>query len=205
MVVLTSTVDPPVLPATAQQTCMSMARKSALAGGSRGPAGEDLDPVRADLAHEAAQECERYLQRMLFPGDGTGERVCVAVVDVDRAERDIPACPTLPDASGVDVVIDSVEKWDDAAAGYAAAGYALRPAGRIRVEEPGTYRITASLTADASIPTWAVTATGRLFSWRDRFRTGQETGDGLPLPASGGLLKSGAASVLRMHRRAWTT
>ena len=110
MVVLTSTVDPPVLPATAQQTCMSMARKSALAGGSRGPAGEALDPVRVDVLHEAAQECERYLQRMLFPGAGTGERVCVAVVDVDRGEQDIPACPTLPDASGVDVAITSVEK-----------------------------------------------------------------------------------------------
>ena len=205
MVVLTSTVDPPVLPATAQQTCMSMARKSALAGGSRGPAGEALDPVRVDVLHEAAQECERYLQRMLFPGAGTGERVCVAVVDVDRGEQDIPACPTLPDASGVDVAITSVEKWGDGAASYATASYAARPAGRIRVDVPGTYRIIASLTPAASIPTWAVTAAGRLFSWRDRYRTGQEGADSLPMPASGGMLKSGAASVLRPHRREWTT
>ena len=205
MVVLTSTVDPPVLPATATQTMLSMARKSALAGGSRGPAGEDLDPVRVDLAHEAAQECERYLQRMLFPGAGTGERVCVAVVDVDRGEDDIPACPTLPDASGVDVALTSVEKWEDGASSYAAASYVVRPAGRIRVDEAGTYRITASLTPSAEIPTWAITAAGRLFSWRDRFRTGQEGGDAQPMPASGGLLKSGAASVLRMHRRVWTT
>ena len=203
MVVLTSTVDPPVLPATAQQTCMSMARKSALAGGSRST--EPIDDVRADLLVEAAQECERYLQRMLFPGAGTGERVCVAVVDVDRGEQDIPACPTLPDASGVDVAVTGVEKWDDAAAGYAAAGYVVRPAGRIRVDEPGTYRLSATLTPDVSMPTWAVTAAGRLFSWRDRFRTGQETTDSLPMPAAGGMLKSGAASVLRMHRRAWTT
>ena len=204
MVVLTSTVDPPTLPAAVVTTAMSMARKSALGGGSRST--ETLDAVRADLIHEAAQECERYLQRMLFPGDGTGERVCVAVVELlDRGEQDIPACPTLPDTSGVDVAITSVEKWDDAAASYATASYAARPAGRIRVDEAGVYRITASLTPSAEIPTWAITAAGRLFSWRDQFRTGQEGADAQPMPASGGMLKSGAASVLRMHRRQWTT
>ena len=205
MVVITSTVDPPQLTEAAQQTCMSMARKSALAGGSRGPTGEALDPVRVELLHEAAAETERYLQRMLFRGDGGPERVSVSEIEVSRGVRDIPVCPTLPDVSGVEVSITSVERWNDDAADYVQVVYTVRPGGRIRVEDSGTYRITASLTPDAVTPTWAITATGRLFSWRDRYRTGAEGADSLPMPASGGLLKSGAASVLRQHRRQWTT
>ena len=202
MVVLTNPIDPPTLPPAVATAAMGMARKSALGGGARAQPGESLDSVRADVLDEAAVEVERYMQRLIFPP----ARVSVAEVEIIAREGDnLPVCPTLPDASGVDVAITSVEKWDDATASYAPASYTLRPAGRLRVEEPGTYRITATLTPAADIPTWAITACGRLFSWRDRFRTGQETADAMPMPASGGLLKSGAASVLRMHRRVWTT
>ena len=205
MVTRTGTIAAPVLTEADLSTCMGLARKSALSGGSRALATDAIDPIRADLATEAAAEVERYIGRMLFRGPAGAGRQCVVEVELQQP-GDVALCPLLPDVSGIDVTIDGVHRWDEGAEMYVDAEYQRRPAGMVRLAGRGDYRLTVTLTPPATPETWAVTATGRLFSWRDIHRTGMEGGgDGGPaaMPASGGMLKSGAASVLRQHRRQW--
>ena len=104
MVIRTSAVAACALPTDIVQDVMGFARKSALGGGLRGPAGEPIDPIRAREAREAAEEVERYASRMAFRGNGNVGRPCSAVVELDRP-GDVAACPTLPDVSDVDVSI----------------------------------------------------------------------------------------------------
>ena len=152
--------------------------------------------------NESAGEVELYVGRMLFRGPSDAGRQCVTEVVLDEA-AEIALCPPLPNVSGCGVVVDAIQRWDDSTEAYVDAQYQARPAGMVRLPERGDYRLSVTLTPTIT-PPWSILATARLFGWRDKFRTGQEQADGgQPMPASGGMLKSGAGSVCRMHRRHW--
>ena len=77
-------------------------------------------------------------------------------------------------------------------------GYSTAPGSRILVDVAGQYEIVASLTAPTTAPPNAIEAVARLWAYRETLRPGdlsEVAGEQQVL--AGGMMKSGAAEVLR--------
>ena len=90
---------------------------------------------------------------------------------------------------------DDAQDWMTLAAG---TGYRNAPGARILVEVAGQYEIVSSLTAPTSAPPNAVEAVARLWAYRETLRPGDLSEiAGEQQVLAGGMMKSGAAEVLR--------
>ena len=214
--ILSSTVDPPIPPASVETLAMAMAREQAL----------DITDDRRAVLRACAYEVERWTGMVLWPGE-PAVRACASEMElgmlggvtylaagvfrfVNGGRFILPVCPLLPNPSGATVAVTSVQVWDVAAEAYEdpPEGRTLLPGGRVMVEQAGTYRVVASLTAPAEAPAWAVEGLRRYFAWRERRRPAEGSGGGgggggeldTGGTQAGGLMKSGAAEVLRAGR-----
>ena len=206
-------VDLPIPPASVETLAMAMAREQAL----------EITDDRQAVLRACAFEVERWAGMVLWPGEN-GARVCHPEMEIDHngalvgygvnygsvngyGERFIlPVCPELQNLITSSVSVTSVQAWDVEAEAYAdpPGGHNVLPGGRVMVQEAGTYRIEASLTAPDSAPGWAVEGLRRYFAYRERMRPAEKSGGGGEVEAqgtqAGGLMRSGAAEVLRAGR-----
>ena len=185
------------------QEIMGLSRKSALAGGSRGPSGETFDATRLLILRGCQRAVERYAGggRVIWRGAGGVARAVTSLVDVDRPVDPIPIGGAYPDALGVDVTLTSVERWNEVDAWEtltAVDDYKLSGADAVRVYRRGRYRVVASLLPDEPVEPEPIEACGRLFSYRERIRAGESIGgDGdVTRSATGAFVYSGAAQIL---------
>ena len=172
---------------------------------ARSMAGElsvDLTPGRESILLAAAAEIEAYCDKAWFRGRPAGAaRVATSVLEAGGTCC-VPAVGALP--ASVGVTITSVEVWSDASETWTAATYIRSPLGStIRVSAAGTYRIVASVLPLEPYPTTVGEAVARLFAFRENVRPMMVTGDladGTFPSQAGGVLKSGAAELLRFVR-----
>ena len=190
---LSISVDPPVLPTEVEAHALAASREKALTF------GED----RKLLLAACAVAVERELQRIVWPGDGGGARTSTAIVIVRDRDFAVPWCSLYP--MTLTQVLTSVRLWSDDAQDWTAlaagTGYRNTPGARILVDMAGQYEIVASLTAPTAAPPNAVEAVARLWAYRETLRAGdltEVTGEQQVL--AGGMMKSGAAEVLRAEK-----
>ena len=166
-----------------------------------------LTADRLAILATCAIEIERWVGRCLWQATGNAGRRAVTELEVKAAPCEVPACVELPQTGGVDVVITSVELWDDSAAAYQTASYTARPGGRLLLSAAGIYRITATLDPGDEPPADAVEGLSRLFGYREVRRPNaatMATSEDGPTPPrlQGAVMKSGAAEALRYLRGA---
>ena len=104
------------------QEIMGLSRKSALAGGSRGPSGETFDATRLLILRGCQRGVERYVGRVIWRGAAGAARSVTSLVDVDRPVDPIPIGGAYPDTLGVTVTLSSVERWDNDTEAMGCAG-----------------------------------------------------------------------------------
>ena len=189
---LSIAVDPPVLPTTAEAHALAASREKALTF------GED----RKLLLAACAVAVERELKRIVWPGSG-GARTSTAIVIVRDRNFSVPFCPLYPET--LSQSLTSVRLWWDDAQDWttlaAFTGYRTAPGARILVDVAGQYEIVSSLTAPTTAPPNAVEAVARLWAYRETLKPGdltEVTGEQQVL--AGGMMKSGAAEVLRAEK-----
>lgn len=134
----------------------------------------------------AAEEVERWTEKLSWRGSGTGERRAETIVEVDYGLQLVPVAPRFPSTAGVTVTVVSVERWDDTAEAFTAADYSIKPGGRIRLVSIGTFKIVADLLPPAAPPALAMEAAARLWAYRELLR---------PVAGSDGLAGSGSLSA----------
>ena len=164
-----------------------------------GESAVDLTSDREKILNSAALEIEFYCSRMWFRGVGGAPRVATSVLETDGGN--VPIVGAMPQSSGVSIT--SVEKWSDEAEDFEASEYIRRPLGMLRVASAGTFRIEASVTPSLTYPTTVAEALARLFSYREAFKSRRNTSDisdGNAPSIAGGVLRSGAAEVIRHIR-----
>ena len=86
---------------------------------------------------------------MIFLGNTGSARVCTSVLETD-ATNEVPAIPQLPHSHPL--IVTDVSKWSDDLAAFEGAEYVVRPLGRIRVEQGGTFRIVCAATPRIKYP-----------------------------------------------------
>ena len=186
---LSIAVDPPVLPADVEAQARAAAREKALSANTD----------RTLLLQACAVEIERELQRIVWPGSG-GARTSMAIVIVRNAGYSVPYCPRYQETRSqaltrVSLWNDDAQDWADLTSGD---GYRNAPGSRIIVNMAGQYEITSSLTAPTAAPPNAVEAIARLWAYRETLRPGDLSEiAGEQQVLAGGMMKSGAAEVLR--------
>ena len=178
------------LPDDLKTYALAMATEKALA----------LNSTRENILLSSAQEVELYIGRIIFLGQGGSARVCTSVLEAD-ATNDIPAIPQLPHSHPITVT--NVLRWSDDAEAFVAASYVVRPVGRIRLAESGTYRIVCEATPSTTYPTTIKEAVARLFSYREAYKPRLDTSDfsgGNAPSITGAMMRSGAAECIRFNR-----
>ena len=129
------------LPDELKEYALAMATEKAL----------DLNSGREGILLSSAHEVELYLGRMIFLGDGATARVCTSVLEIDAdLTNNVPSIGLLPYSHPLTVT--EVLKWSDDAAAFVAHPYIVRPLGRIRVENSGTYRIVCESNPSINYP-----------------------------------------------------
>ena len=187
---VSSEVDPPVLPVEVEAQALAASREKALT----------MSVDRRLLLQACAVEVERYCDRMFWPGTAGAARVSTAVVIVRSPTYSVSYCPLYQDVSGVAAALTSVKRWEDQAWVTLAASddYRTLPGSRIVVGRSGQYEIVSSLTAPATAPPSAIEALARLWAYRETLRPGDLTDvGGEQQVLAGGMMKSGAAEALR--------
>ena len=166
-----------------------------------GESGVGLTTDRENILLAAAAEIEAYCDKAWFRGPAGAARVATSVIEAGGTCC-MPAVGALP--ASVGVTITSVEVWSDASEIWTAVTYIRSPLGStIRVKQAGTYRIVASMLPLEPYPTVIGEAVARLFAFRENVRPRMVTGDmadGTFSSQAGGVLKSGAAELLRFVR-----
>ena len=188
---LSIAVDPPVLPTEVESHALAASREKALT----------ITDDRRMLLTACAVEVERELKRIVWPGS-SGARTSTAVVIVRDHTFSVASSPLYPDVSGVAAVLTSLRRWDDDAQAWvtlsAPDDYRTLPGARIIVDVAGRYEIVSSLTAPATAPPNAIEAVARLWAYRETLRPGDLSEiAGEQQVLAGGMMKSGAAEVLR--------
>ena len=138
--------------------------------------------------------------KLYFRGAAGSARACTSIVEVD-GPGSVPAIPQFPRSTPINVT--AVAAWADSAGAFVTSEYVARPLGRIRVAAAGTYRILASATPNPNYPSVVDEAVARLFSYREAFKprkNSSEISDGNAPSIAGGVLRSGAAEVIRHLR-----
>ena len=186
-------VDPPVLPVEVEAQALAARRGKALS----------QNTARLLLLQACAVAVERELQRIVWPG-GAGvpvvARTSTALVIVRDRDFALPFCSLYPETFVQ--ALTSVRLWSDDAQDWttltAGTGYRMAPGARILVEVAGQYEIVSSLTAPTTAPPNAIEAVARLWAYRDTLRPGDLSEiAGEQQVLAGGMMKSGAAEVLR--------
>ena len=188
-VVIDSEIAALELPDDIKKLSLAMASEKALT----------LTSDRENILLSSAHEIELYIGRMVFLGLGGSARVCTSVLETE-SNTDVPTIPKLPQSHPV--AITTVELWDDSV-GFVASPYIVRPLGRIRLENPGTYRIVCSSTPSTTYPPTIKEAIFRLFSYREHYRPRFNESDfanGAPPSITGAIMRSGAAECIRFDR-----
>ena len=182
-------VDPPVVPPAVESHALAASREKALTF------GED----RKLLLAACAVAVERELQRVVWPP----VRASTALVIVRDRNFAVPYCPLYPETFMQSLT--SVRLWSDVAQDWttlaAGTGYRTAPGARILVDVAGQYEIVSSLTAPTTAPPNAIEAVARLWAYRETLKPGdltEVTGEQQVL--AGGMMKSGAAEVLRAEK-----
>ena len=196
-------VDLPIPPTSVEKRAMEMSREQAL----------DITDARRGILRACAYQAERWTGQVFWPG-ASGARACTSemILDAEGAlggyglnfgsvdgygsRLVLPACPELQNLSTDSVSITSVQVWDAGAYVDPPEGHEVLPGGRVMVNQPGIYKVVASLTAPPAAPEWAIDGLCRYFGWRERRRPAEEAGGGGDLDTgstqAGGLMKSGA-------------
>ena len=115
--------------------------------------------------------------------------------------RRFPLFPGLPNTAGVTLGVPAIREWSDTLGDWQAVTVTRRPAGMVRLPRSGEFEIAVSVEAAATIPPEAIEAVARLWAYRDVLKPGdltEVTGEQQVL--AGGMMKSGAAEVLRPLR-----
>ena len=165
-----------------------------------GESAVSLTSDREKIFNSAALEIELYIGKMIFRGVGGAPRVATSVLQVE-SPFNVPIVGAMPKSTGTTVT--SVEQWSDEAEAFAAATYIRRPLGTIRVADAGTFRIVASVLPLEKYPSVIGEAVARLFSYLESYkprRNTSELSDGNAPSIAGGVLRSGAAEVVRHIR-----
>ena len=189
---LRNPVDPPVLPAEVESHALATSREKALT----------ITDDRQILLSACAVAVERELQRIVWPGSPDA-RTSTAIVIVRDRDFAVPYCPLYPETfmqslTSVRLWSDDAQDWTALAAG---TGYRNTPGARILVDVAGQYELVSSLTAPTSAPPNAIEAVARLWAYRETLKPGdltEVTGEQQVL--AGGMMKSGAAEVLRAEK-----
>ena len=187
---LSISVDPPVLPAEVEAHAQATAREKALS--------QSVD--RRLLLQACAVAVERELQRIVWPP----ARTSTAIVIVRDRDFAAPYCALYP--MTLSQLLTSVRRWDDEAQDWVTLsavdrGYRLVSSSRLVVATGGQYEIVSSLTAPTTAPPNAVEAVARLWAYRETLRPGDLSEiAGEQQVLAGGMMKSGAAEVLRAEK-----
>ena len=191
---LSISVDPPVLPAEVEAHALGTAREKALT----------ITDDRRLLLAACAVAVERELQRVVWPGPLLGARASTALVIVRERDFAVPYCALYPETfvqalTSVRLWSDDAQDWTTLAASTTTSnGYRNAPGSRILVDVAGQYEIVSSLTAPTTAPPNAIEAVARLWAYRETLRPGDLSEiAGEQQVLSGGMMKSGAAEVLR--------
>ena len=187
---VSSEVDPPVLPLEVEAHALAASREKALT----------MSVDRRLLLQACAVEVERYCDRMFWPGTAGASRVSTAEIIVHSPTYSVSYCPLYQDVSGVAAALTSLRRWHGEAWGVLSApdDYRILPSARVRVYQSGQYEIVSSLTAPATAPPSAIEALARLWAYRETLRPGDLTDvGGEQQVLAGGMMKSGAAEALR--------
>ena len=167
---------------------------------ARALAGESavsLTASRAAILVAAAAEIEEYVGRLFYRGLAGSARACSTVIELDAA-GDAPAVAQFPMTDPVNVT--NIVRWADEAAAFQSSEFIVRPVGMVRLPTAGVYRIMASATPSSNYPASVMEGVARLFSYRENVRPRMVSGDladGTFPTQAGGVLKSGAAEILR--------
>ena len=191
---LSIAVDPPVLPEAVESHALAASREKELS----------FTEDRRLLLAACAVAVERELQRVVWPGVITKPvRTSTALVIVRDRDFAVPLC-SLYSATWMQL-LTSVRLWSDEAQDWTAltagTGYRIAPAARILVDVAGQYEIVSSLTAPTDAPPNAIAAVARLWAYRETLRPGDLSDiAGEQQVLAGGMMKSGAAEVLRSEK-----
>ena len=130
-------------------------------------------------------------------------RTSTALIIVRDRDFAVPFCSLYPETfiqslTSVRLWSDEAQDWTTLTASTASTGYRNAPGSRILVDVAGQYEIVASLTAPTNAPPNAIEAVARLWAYRDTLRPGDLSEiAGEQQVLAGGMMKSGAAEVLR--------
>ena len=190
---LSIAVDPPVLPAAVELHALAASREKELS----------FTDDRKLLLAACAVAVERELQRIVWPAALLAARTSTALVIVRDRDFAVPLC-SLYSATWMQL-LTSVRLWSDEAQDWTAltagTGYRIAPAARILVDVAGQYEIVSSLTAPTDAPPNAIEAVARLWAYRETLRPGDLSDiAGEQQVLAGGMMKSGAAEVLRSEK-----
>ena len=190
---LSIALDPPVLPVEVEAQALATSRAKALT----------ITDDRRMLLAACAVEVERELQRVVWPGSPAVRASTERSSSCATGSFPLPKCPLYPETFMQSLT--SVRLWSDVAQDWttlaAGTGYRTAPGARILVDVAGQYEIVSSLTAPTTAPPNAIEAVARLWAYRETLKPGdltEVTGEQQVL--AGGMMKSGAAEVLRAEK-----
>ena len=191
---LSIAVDLPVLPTEVEDHALATSREKALT----------ITDDRRMLLAACAVEVERELQRIVWPGAGGGARTSTSLVIVRNRDFAVPYCALYPMTPTQ--ALTTVRLWSDDVQAFAdltsGSGYRITFGDRIIVDVAGEYEIVSSLTAPLpTAPPNAIEAVARLWAYRETLRPGDISEiAGEQQVLAGGMMKSGAAEVLRAEK-----
>ena len=180
----------PVLPVDVENHARATAREKALT----------ITADRRILLAQCGADVEAELQRVVWP---PAARVSTMLVIVRSRSEAVPYCKLYPRT--VTQAVTSVRLWSDDAQNWMTLtpsnGYRYVPDSRILVDVAGTYEIVSTLTATTPASPTAVEAVARLWAYRETLRPGDLTEmSGEQQVLGGGMMKSGAAEILRAEQ-----
>lgn len=142
---------------------------------------------------------EEHTGRLWLPAVNDGDRTAVAELNASAAET-VPLMPEFPNTPGA--VLTGVDRWTDGAWSALELADLERPdPWRWRAPAAGSYRTTATYTAALSLPGLVQSALDLLQSYLYEYRGDADSGGPTLGSTAGGLLRSGAADLLRDWHR----
>ena len=187
MRVLTWSIESPVLDSDVVAHAQAAAREEAL----------QFNDARMQTLVSCALQIETYVGRALWPGT----RAAISIVEVSDPDETVSVVPGLPNTAGVTLGVPVIREWSDTLGDWQTVTVTRRPAGMVRLPRSGEFEIAVTVDAAAIIPPEAIEAVARLWGYRDVLKPGditEVTGEQQVL--AGGVMKSGAAEVLRPLR-----
>ena len=187
MRVLTWSIESPVLSSDVVDHAQAAAREEAL----------EFTDSRMETLVSCAREIETYVGRALWPGT----RAAISIVEVLEPNETVSLVPGLPNVTGVTLRQPVIREWSDTSEDWQQVTVTRRPAGMIRLPHAGEFEIAVTVDATAIIPAEAIEAVARLWGYRDVLKAGDLSAlTNEQQVLAGGVMKSGAAEVLRPLR-----